>query len=295
MTISKRTSGSSPVQPEFFSQQVREARRFYLDMSPVNSRRLAVVCGGCENCTADYAIHRTDFPYFAIEFVAQGAGSLVLADRNFAIVPGTVFTYGPGISQDIAGNTANPLGKYFVDFCGRDALRLLRQYGLAPGSVMRIADPGEIQGTFDDLIENGLKGSRYGLQLCDVLLHYLMLKIADLSLPGDAPHSPAYATYQRCRRHIQTHFAEMKSLVQIAKQCHLDPAYLCRLFRRYDHQSPYQLLMRLKMNRAAERLLEPGILVKQVAADLEFDDPGHFSRAFKSVFGLSPESFRQLL
>jgi AraC-like DNA-binding protein len=49
-----------------------------------------------------------------------------------------------------------------------------------------------------------------------------------------------------------------------------------------------------KMNLAAERLRDPGSLVKQVAAELEFSDPFHFSRAFKSVFGLSPEAFRRL-
>ena len=52
--------------------------------------------------------------------------------------------------------------------------------------------------------------------------------------------------------------------------------------------------MRLKMNIAAERLRDPGVLVKQVAAELGFDDPFHFSRAFKGVLGLSPENFRRL-
>jgi AraC-like DNA-binding protein len=36
------------------------------------------------------------------------------------------------------------------------------------------------------------------------------------------------------------------------------------------------------------------VLVKQVAAELGFDDPFHFSRAFKNIFGLSPEAFRRL-
>jgi AraC-like DNA-binding protein len=74
----------------------------------------------------------------------------------------------------------------------------------------------------------------------------------------------------------------------------VDAAYLCRLFRRYDHQTPYQFLLRLKMNLAAERLQNPGVLVKQVAAELGFHDPFHFSRAFKSILGLSPEAFRRL-
>jgi AraC-like DNA-binding protein len=66
------------------------------------------------------------------------------------------------------------------------------------------------------------------------------------------------------------------------------------LFRRYDHQSPYQYLLRLRMNLAAEQLHQPGALVKQVAEQTGFDDPFHFSRAFKSVFGLSPDAFRRL-
>jgi AraC-like DNA-binding protein len=52
--------------------------------------------------------------------------------------------------------------------------------------------------------------------------------------------------------------------------------------------------MRHKMNQAAECLQDPAVLVKQVAAELGFDDPFHFSRAFKTVFGLSPEAFRRL-
>jgi AraC-like DNA-binding protein/quercetin dioxygenase-like cupin family protein len=282
-------------QPEFFSPQVREASRFYLDLSPPNTCSLAVVCGGREDCNSEYAIHRADFPYFAVEFVARGKGFLNLVGREYTLVPGTLFTYGPGVPQHITGEAANPLVKYFVDFAGSQVPRFLAEHALSPGSVARVSDPSEIQNVFDDLIRNGLKNSRFSSRLCDVLLEYLLLKIADLSVPGDAAQSPAFATYRRCRRHIQSHYVRLKTLAQIAKQCHLDPAYLCRLFRRYDHRSPYQFLLRLKMNQAAGRLVDPDILVKQVAAELGFEDPCHFSRAFKSVFGLSPESFRQLL
>ena len=83
-------------------------------------------------------------------------------------------------------------------------------------------------------------------------------------------------------------------LRQIAEECHVDAAYLCRLFQRYDRQSPYQFLMRLKMNRAAEWLQQPGSLVKQVAERAGFSDQFHFSRVFKSVFGVAPDLFRRL-
>jgi AraC-like DNA-binding protein len=48
------------------------------------------------------------------------------------------------------------------------------------------------------------------------------------------------------------------------------------------------------MNYAAERLKQPGALVKQVAEESGYADPFHFSRVFTSVFGLSPTAFHRL-
>jgi AraC-like DNA-binding protein len=280
--------------PEFFSPQVREARRFYLDLAPPPTEPMAVVCGGCEHCAPDYAIHRGSFPYYSLEFVAQGKGQLTLADETYPLSAGTVFSYGPNIPQRITTDPADPLVKYFVDFCGARAVELLGQHAPQPGSVGRVFAPAEIQAAFDELIHNGLKATRFSSRVCAVLLEYLILKIAESLMPWEAAQTPAFATYQRCRQYLQAHYLGLRSLSQAARQCHVDPAYLCRLFCRYAHQTPYQFLLRLKMNAAAQRLQDPGALVKQVAAELGFDDPFHFSRAFKKVFGLSPEAFRRV-
>jgi AraC-like DNA-binding protein len=86
----------------------------------------------------------------------------------------------------------------------------------------------------------------------------------------------------------------LRTLGEIAAECHINNAYLCRLFRRYSDQTPGHFLLRLKMNHAAELLQQPGALVKTVAEEVGFADPFHFSRAFASVFGLPPSAFRGL-
>ena len=279
--------------PGFFSSQVVTARRFYLDLAPPPTMPLAVVCGGCEESRPDYAIHRQTFPYYSLEFVARGQGTLALNGISHPLLPGSIFTYGPQVTQDITSDPHDLLVKYFVDFTGVEAPALLDQAGLAPGHATQVVALGEVEAAFDLLIHDGCQGTGFAADLCRSMLEYLLLKIVASRVPGSSVRTPALATYQRCRQFIIDHCEQLMSLDEISRACHVDRAYLCRLFRRYDHQTPHQFLMRRKMHVAAQQLQSSDVLVKQVSARLGFSDPFHFSRSFKRVFGISPDSFRQ--
>lgn len=280
--------------PDFFSAQVSSARRFYLNLQPPRGTRLAVVCGGMEHCAPDYEIRRETFPFYSIEYVARGEGKLKLGKRNHDLKPGIIFAYGPGVRQHITSNPQKPLVKYFVDFAGTQSAQWIQRAGLAPGKVSQVFPPNEIQPLFDELIRSGQRGTRHTGELCRQLLECLGVKLLEARAPVREAESVAFTTYQSSRLFVQEHFRQLRTLEQVAKECHVDTAYLCRLFRRYDHQSPYLFLTRLKMNEAAGQLQQPGALVKNVAADLGFSNPFHFSRVFKSVFGISPDEFRRL-
>lgn len=280
--------------PEFFSSDVAQARRFYLDLHPRRDKRLAVVCGGLEHCTPHYAIHRNTFPFYSIEYVARGRGELRLRGQSCPLAPGCLFSYGPSVAHHITGDPDDPPVKYFVDFAGRAAAGLLESCGLLPGRVSKVHPPHALQALFDELIEHGsrIRGDR--AELCGRLLECVVLKIRAAQVPLEGSETMAFTTYQHCREHLDRHFQRLRTLNQAAGECHVNNGYLCRLFRRYAHQSPYQYLLRLKMNLAAERLQQPGSLVKEVAASAGFANAFHFSRVFKATFGLSPDAFRRM-
>lgn len=280
--------------PEFFSDQVLEANRFYLDTSVRSREPLTVVCGGCEHCRPGYCINRLDFPYYSIEFVARGSGEVVFQDSKHDLFAGRIFSYGPGTVHVITTDTDNPLVKYFVDFIGPGAGKMLATYGPAPGHVVQVASPEVILRIFDDLIKNGQTDSPYTPMLCSTIVQQLILKIAETIVVKSNQTTAAFSTYQSSRELIRSNYRTLWSLDEIARGCHIDAAYLCRLFKRFDTQSPYQYLMRLKMNFAAQTLQEPDARVKSVAYKLGFTDPFHFSRVFKRVFGISPSAFMAL-
>lgn len=280
--------------PEFFSADVARARRFFLDLNPPKNRPLVVVCGGLEYCTPDFAIRRDTFPYFSIEYVARGRGEVRLKGRSRSMHAGRLFSYGPGVSQRITGDPGDPLVKYFVDFAGTQAAELMRSCKLSPGSVSEVYPANALRPLFDELIQAGSQVRRENAELCARLLECMALRISSSRTPIEGFQTLSFATFERCRQYIEQHALRLQSLEQIAGECHVNQAYLCRLFRRFDHNSPYQYLLRLKMNHAAERLQQTGMMVKQVADESGFSDPFHFSRVFHSILGLSPAAFRGL-
>jgi len=281
-------------QPDYFSVQISDARRFYMDLNPPKTASLAVMAGGCEHCAADYEIHRVAFPCWGLEFVARGRGELALNGRKVPLVAGTIFSYGPRVAQDIVSDPKEPLVKYFVDFAGTRAPGLLRSCKLPPGSISQVFPPNALQPLFDELIQCGSRLTRNSAGICAKLLECIALRISGSRAPIDGAETLAFSTYQQCRQHIERHFQTLRSLGQITAECHVSPAYLCRLFHRYDSQTPYQFLLRLKMNLAAEKIQQSGIMVRHVAEQAGFADPFHFSRTFKAVLGLSPAAFRAL-
>jgi AraC-like DNA-binding protein len=281
-------------EPDFFSEQVLEANRFYLDAHSRKAPSLKVVCGGCEHCRGSYRIDRPDFPFYSIEFVVRGKGTVTLKDTKYNLFAGRVFSYGPGIAHVITTEEKEPLVKYFVDFIGQDAPKMLHKFGPAPGHIVQVALPDVILQIFEDLIRNGQTDSPYTPLLCKAILEQLILKIAETSIVEHSRTTAAFYTYQNAREVIQKNFITLRNLEQIAEDCHLDSAYLCRLFKRFDNRSPYQYLMRMKMNLAAQKLQLSNSSIKEIAFELGFNDPFHFSRIFKRIFGISPNTFKNL-
>ncbi|MDA2928758.1 AraC family transcriptional regulator [Acidobacteria bacterium AH-259-O06] len=276
--------------PSIISTQVSDAQYYYLNLDPPHTKKTIVVCGGRERCNADYRINRKSFRFLGIEFVLQGEGRLILNGQHFKLLPGMTFSYGPDIPCHIFNDPEKPMVKYFVDFVGEKAERDLRGSATGLGSAVQLTNLFEISEVFESLYREGNKNTPYTDQICAQYLQVLMLKIAESVISGAPAGTRALETYQRSKQYIDENFTRINSLKQIASDCHTDLSYLCRLFKRFNQVSPYQYLIRRKMNHAAN-LLSAGMLVKQVAAELNYSDPYHFSRLFKNYHRVSPTRF----
>ncbi len=279
----------------FISTQVSSGEYYYLNLTPKKDTEESVVCGGREQCSAAYRIERNRFKFYCIEFVSSGRGTLVMDGKKYSLRPGAIYCYGPRTRHIIETNPSQPMLKHFVDFTGSSLVALLKETDFLKGQPLFVSRPFRIRSIFENLITTGNTESRNRDALCSLLLRQLILYADDSSMEMEAALSPAWQTYLRCRQYIEKNYLKIVNIADVAALCFVDPAYLSRLFKRFAEESPLQLLTRLKMGRAAALLSNHNLLIKQVAEAVGFSDPYHFSRVFKRVYGIPPESFIKMV
>jgi AraC-like DNA-binding protein len=289
--ISSIVQISNSEEPVYFSKQIHQAKRFYRVPAYNKSNSIPdyqVITGGRETCSSGYLVSRKSFPYHTIEFITRGHGKLILKGVTWELSPGTVFSYGPGIPHEILNDKNEPLEKYFINIAGEKAAYLMDGGFPLTGQVYHSSTPHSLLQTFEELIQYGLENSPWSAKICSSLVEVLIYKIARSALTHGDPVTTAFTTFLRCRNYIGAHYIEFRTLETISEACGISPSYLCRLFQKFDHQSPYQYLIRLQMNHAADYILEKKLQVQEVAMIMGFEDPQHFSRTFKKVMGVSP-------
>lgn len=279
-----------PDASNLLSKQVTAARYFFLNLAPSRKDPLTLVMGGREQCNPDYVVMRRGFPFYVLEYVVSGCGSVQLDRKRHALGPGVVFAYAPTTHCEIHTDPQNPMVKYFLSFGGTGVPQRLRRCGIALGAARQLAAHAEVTSVLEDLVREGQRSGTLAHRICAVLFELLLLKIEDTSTLAPHASEPAREAFLRCKALIDAEAERLSTLEEIAAATAVEASSVCRWFRRYQGTSPYQYLLRRKMNLAAEHLVENGGLVKEAAQRVGFADPYHFSRAFKAVHGVAPRA-----
>lgn len=99
---------------------------------------------------------------------------------------------------------------------------------------------------------------------------------------------------QRARRYIDEHFAQGVSLAQLAEHLSFSPYHLLRVFRAEVGMPPYAYLESVRI-RQAQRLIEAGAALAEVAAEVGFSSQSHLTNRFKQIIGVTPGQYAQQL
>jgi AraC family transcriptional regulator, L-rhamnose operon transcriptional activator RhaR len=104
---------------------------------------------------------------------------------------------------------------------------------------------------------------------------------------------PTHRAVVHAMRLLESRLAHRWTLAELARELHLTPGYLVRLFRSSTGLPPMAYLARRRVEVASSRLLHTDEPITHIAHAVGWPDQNYFARRFKAHLGMSATAYRR--
>ena len=149
-----------------------------------------------------------------------------------------------------------------------------------------------------ELEDGGLMGDLYAQSLANVLMIHLLRHHSSLGRRAARKVGREYKgalskrTLRSVTEYVGDNLVHDLTLEELAGVAHMSPYHFSRLFKRSTGLSPHQYVVRKRVERAKELLINTDLTLHAVALSVGFADQSHLSRYTKRLLGASPKSLR---
>lgn len=125
-----------------------------------------------------------------------------------------------------------------------------------------------------------------------VLNNYKHKKI-DVLRTDDIPMDEVPFILKAVVNHIDTHISGRIDINELAQLTRWSSQHFIRVFTQFMGDTPYQYILKKKMEKAKVLITESDISMKDIAFELGFNSYGNFCKIFKRETGKNPEEYRK--
>ena len=254
---------------------------------------------GREKCSPAHSFGPAARNHFLFHYVISGTGTLLAQDssgitkeyhiksmQGFMIFPDQITTY-------IADKDV-PWEYVWVEFDGLRAKAVVDASGFSLDQPVYKAKSKEFREEMmkemNYIAENGNSSPLHLIGHLYLFLDYLARSTEGFMVNHGSKLRDFYI--HEALVFIEHNFQNNISVEDIADVCGLNRSYFGKIFKKAVGKSPQDFLLNYRMVKAAELLKLTRLSVGDISSAVGYDNQMHFSRAFKSIYGVSPKKWR---
>lgn len=98
---------------------------------------------------------------------------------------------------------------------------------------------------------------------------------------------------RQAQQYIAAHVMEKLTVPVVAQNAGVSASYLTALFHKHLQISPGEYIRRMKLQKSKQLIREGDMNFTEIAKALEYSTIHHFSRQFKTMFGMTPSEYQK--
>ena len=254
---------------------------------------------GWEQCAPAHSFGPAARNHYLFHYVLSGTGMLdaqnsrgesvtynIKTGQGFMIFPHQVCTY--------IADEKLPWEYTWLEFSGLKAKELIDMAGLSVDSpVYRPRHKDAAEQMKEEMLYIANHSQESPFHLIGHLYLFMDCLARSTASPLHSQQSRMSDFYiKEALSFIEQNFQNDISVEDIASFCSLNRSYFGKIFKNAIGRSPQEFLISYRMSKAGELLKLTSLSIADIGNAVGYPNQLHFSRAFKSVYGVSPRAWR---
>ena len=254
---------------------------------------------GYEQCEPGHSFGPATRNHYLFHYIISGTGTLMANNakgetQTYSIKSGQGFLIFPGQITTYIADQNLPWEYVWIEF---DGLRVKEALDLTELSVNTPVYHSHSKDLREQLMNEMLyivhhaKESPFHLiGHLYLFLDYLTQSAKSKKLVQSSKMSDYYI--KEAINYIEQNFQNNITIEDIAAVCGINRSYFGKIFRNSIGRSPQEFLMNYRMVKATELLKLTSLSIAEIGSAVGYENQLHFSRAFKTIYGVSPREWR---
>lgn len=221
-------------------------------------------------------------------YVAKDSETFYLKETVTASA-GSFIIFAPDEEQHHIYNGNKTAEFYYVHFkCDK----LPNDISLESSKVYSLPFSRQVCDVFEEIIEETMKKAPCYEALSVYKLLHLLTFLEREVIHKNHPMKESFDRIALAVQHMNRNYNSDFELSDYAEMCNMSKHHFLRVFERITGSSPLNYRNNIRLEHAAEMLIEEKLSVEEIGVLTGFSSASYFSYAFKKKYGVSPKKYQ---
>ena len=254
---------------------------------------------GYEQCEPGHSFGPAARNHYLFHYVLSGTGTLMADNakgetQTYSIKSGQGFLIFPGQITTYYADLRLPWEYVWIEFDGLRVKEALELTELSMNSPVYRSHSKDLREQLVNemmyIVHHAKESPFHLIGHLYLFFDYLMQSSKSTKLVHSSKMSDFYI--KEAIHFIEQNFQNNITVEEIASVCGINRSYFGKIFRKSIGRSPQEFLMNYRMVKATELLKLTSLSIAEIGSAVGYENQLHFSRAFKTIYGISPRQWR---